>query len=44
MKNTRIDYMYRDGSNYKTYLYAIFPGEITDEEKRQIAEHLDEGE
>lgn len=41
--NTRFDYMYRDASNYKKTAYVVFAGEISEEEKRKLAEHLDEG-
>lgn len=35
--NTRVSYMYRDGSNYKQYEAAIFVGEITDEQRAMIS-------
>ena len=42
--NTRINYIYRDGSNYKAGNTVIFRGEITDEQKEQILSCCDEGE
>lgn len=42
MLNTRIAYMYRDGSNYKTNAEAIFEGEITAEEKKALLKNLDD--
>lgn len=34
--NTRIEYMYRDASNYKTFMYMIVKGVITDEQIKEI--------
>ena len=42
--NTKINYMYRDGSNYKQLETVVFEGEITDNEKTQIKEALEEGQ
>lgn len=42
--NTRINYLYRDGSNYKAGNTVIFRGEITEAQKKQILSCCDEGE
>ena len=42
--NTKINYLYRDASNYKVYNQVIVAGEITPEHLRRIADTLDEGE
>lgn len=39
--NTQIEYMYRDGSNYKQWDIIVLEGEITDNEKNQIKNALD---
>jgi hypothetical protein len=39
--NTRVHYMYRDGSNYKQYEEVVFSGEITADERRTVAAALD---
>ena len=44
MENTKIEYMYRDGSNYKVYNECIIRGPITDEQIDVIMASLDEGE
>lgn len=41
--NTLVEYLYRDGSNYKLYSEAILPGILTDEEMNEITDCLDEG-
>ena len=41
--NTRIDYLYRDGSNYKFPHHAIVKGEITEDQKKRILNSLDDG-
>jgi hypothetical protein len=41
VKNTRVTYMYRDENNYKRDGYAVFAGEITDEERETIRARLD---
>lgn len=38
--NTKIDYTYRDGANYKTDASLIFPGVITAEQIKMIRENL----
>lgn len=42
--NTRINYIYRDASNYKAGNTVVFRGEITEEQKNQILSCCDEGE
>jgi hypothetical protein len=42
--NTRIEYLYRDASNYKQFVSVVLSGEITAEEIRHIADCLDSGE
>jgi len=36
MTNTEVEYMYRDGSNYKQYGRAVFEGELTEEQVATI--------
>ncbi|MCR5165819.1 MAG: hypothetical protein K6C13_01170 [Oscillospiraceae bacterium] len=36
MMNTKINYLYRDGSNYKQFNYAIVAGEFKEEDLRYI--------
>lgn len=43
-KNTRIDYLYRDASNYKKPNMVIVSGSISEEQQRIIMSCLDEGE
>lgn len=42
--NTKINYLYRDGSNYKSHNKVVVAGEITAEHLRRIADTLNEGE
>lgn len=42
--NTRIDYLYRDASNYKQPNTAIVSGAISEEQRRTIMDCLDEEE
>lgn len=42
--NTQIGYLYRDADNYKQYHEEVLEGEITPEQKRMIADCLDDGE
>lgn len=42
--NTRIDYLYRDGDNYKFPQSEVLAGEISADQIRQIIDTLDEGE
>lgn len=39
--NTRINYLYRDASNYKRYNSAIVEGEITQDDLKRIAKCMD---
>lgn len=41
--NTRIDYMYRDGSNYKAYTSVVLAGAIEAHQLGMILDALDEG-
>lgn len=42
--NTRINYLYRDASNFKTPNECVIRGSITEEQKAAILATLDEGE
>lgn len=42
--NTVMNYMYRDGSNYKDYTSVVLEGEITEEDKKVIQNVLGGGE
>lgn len=42
--NTRIEYLYRDASNYKQFASVVLRGEITANEIHHIASCLDSGE
>lgn len=42
--NTKIEYLYRDGSNYKMHNECIIRGPVTDEQINIIMASLDEGE
>lgn len=42
--NTKIEYLYRDADNYKTWNEVIVPGEITEDQKKVIMKSLDSGE
>lgn len=42
--NTRVDYLYRDGSNYKMHSSEIVSGAITPEQVEQIKNSLIDGE
>lgn len=42
--NTRINYLYRDGSNYKAGNSFVVHGEITETQKQQIIHACDAGE
>lgn len=44
MKNTRVNYLYRDAGNYKMFNEAVVSGAITEEQIVAILETLDEGE
>lgn len=44
MTNTRIEYLYRDQSNYKRLNGVVVPGEITPEQQRRILATLEDGE
>lgn len=39
--NTRIEYMYRDGSNYKTHGHVVLPGRLTPEQRETLTERVD---
>lgn len=41
MPNSRIDYLYRDGSNYKQDGSVVLAGELTDEQRALILEHAE---
>ena len=41
MKNTIMEYLYRDGSNYKVWTQVILEGEISQEQKDTIRDCLD---
>jgi len=41
--NTRIEYLYRDASNYKKWNSAVVQGEITKDEKQTILDSLQDG-
>lgn len=43
-QNTRIDYLYRDASNYKKPNMAIVSGSMSGEQQQMILDCLDEGE
>lgn len=42
--NTLIEYMYRDGSNYKMWNKAIVSGILTEEQSQDIFSSCDDGE
>ena len=42
--NTKINYLYRDGGNYKVYNEAVISGVFTEEQKKTILDCLDCGE
>ena len=44
MKNTQIDYLYRDACNYKNWNTVVIKGEITKEQIETIMDCLDERE
>lgn len=44
MANTRIDYLYRDSSNYKSYQYVILNGQLDREQIETILGCLFDGE
>jgi len=44
MVNTRINYLYRDSSNYKVQNQAVVAGKLTDADKQTIISCLDEGQ
>ncbi len=44
MQNTQIDYLYRDGSNYKRFNSVIIRGLLTEEMRKRIKKCLDSGE
>ena len=41
MKNTIMEYLYRDGSNYKIWTRVVLEGEISQEQKDTIRDCLD---
>ena len=41
--NTRMEYLYRDASNYKSYNRVIVAGSITETQKREIFKTLEAG-
>lgn len=43
MKNTKMQFLYRDASNYKTWNEVIVKGEISDEQIQRIVSSLEEG-
>lgn len=42
--NTRINYLYRDASNYKVLNSAVIRGELSEEDQRTILSCLEDGE
>lgn len=44
MPNTELEYMYRDGGNYKEYATVVLEGPLTPEEVTAIRTSLDSGE
>ncbi|HEU0130799.1 MAG TPA: hypothetical protein VFQ85_07390 [Mycobacteriales bacterium] len=42
-RNTRVEYLYRDASNYKQYGHEVFAGAITAEQRTSVLAALDEG-
>ena len=42
--NTKITLKYVDASNYKKHIDYVMAGEITDEQLKEIATHLEDGE
>ena len=44
MANTQMDYLYRDGDNYKKGNSVILPGEITEEQRDAIMATPNEGQ
>lgn len=44
MKNTRINYLYRDADNYKVHNECVITGEITQEQIDTIISTLEDGE
>jgi len=43
-QNTKIEYLYRDCSNWKVWNVAVVAGEITEKQKKAILAALDSGE
>lgn len=43
-KNTLVDYMYRDASNYKQHLFVVLEGRMTKDQATALCGMLDEGE
>ena len=41
-ENTKINYIYRDASNYKTYNSVVVAGKMTEDQENQIIEALDD--
>lgn len=41
--NTRMEYLYRDAANYKSYNHVVVAGTISEEQKKSIHETLEEG-
>lgn len=42
--NTRINYQYRDASNYKVFNTAVIEGELTEDDQKIILDCLHDGE
>lgn len=42
--NTRINYLYRDASNYKVHNTAVIRGELSEEDQKTILSCLEDGE
>ena len=43
MKNTKIEYLYRDGSNYKRWNVAVISGTLSETQKKDILSSLEDG-
>lgn len=41
--NTKLNLLYRDANNYKTYHVEVLPGAITEDQLRVVSAKLDEG-
>lgn len=40
--NTKVEYLYRDGSNYKVWNTVVVKGTLTDEKKQEIFDSCDD--